>query len=123
MQERIFILEDNAERIKTFRRALPAKFPNAEIVITEEVEEAKRLLTPGSHWDIILLDHDLGGKIFVKSSNPNTGYQVAKHIKENNITYKQCITHTQNPAGGKNIVGVLNCEFIPFPQLARLIEE
>jgi len=121
MKESIFILEDNLERIRVFKRDLPIKYPRAEIVITDQAEEAIKILKPESHWDIILLDHDLGGKIFVNSSDPNTGYQVAKHIKKVGITYNQCITHTQNPAGAKNIVGILNCEYIPYPQLAEII--
>jgi len=122
MQARIFILEDNAERIAFFKHALSVRFPDAEIIIKETAREAKEILKPNSYWDIILLDHDLGGKIFVDSFDPNTGYQVAMHIRDNEIKYGQCITHTQNPAGGQNIVNVLECEFIPFPQLERFLK-
>ena len=122
MQARIFILEDNSNRNAFFREVLPVKFPDALIEMHEDAESAIKALDKDTHYDVILLDHDLGGRVFVKSSDPNTGYQVAKHIKENNISYGQCITHTQNPAGGKNIVSVLGCEFIPFPRLAELIK-
>lgn len=123
MQARIFILEDNSERNAFFRRVLPVKFPSASIEMYEDAESAIKALDKDRHYDIILLDHDLGGKVFVKSSDPNTGYQVAKHIKENNISYGQCITHTQNPAGGENIASLLKCQRIPFPNLARLLNE
>jgi hypothetical protein len=121
MQARIFILEDNIIRIAKFRKVLPRLFPAAEITVAIEADEAKDILVDGSYWDIILLDHDLGGRVYVDSADPNTGYQVALHIRDNNVKYGQCITHTQNPVGGKNIVNVLGCEFIPFPQLEKFL--
>lgn len=117
----IFILEDNHERVVIFKKLLSKKFPEAELTIATEAEEAKQLLL-NSHWDIALLDHDLGGKVLVDSSESNTGYQVAKYIKENNISCGQVITHTLNPAGGQNIVNLLGCEHIPFPMLIRMLE-
>lgn len=120
---RIFILEDNDKRNKFFRDVLPGVFPGASIEMYEEADKAIEALDPDKHYDIILLDHDLGGRVFVNSNDSNTGYQVAKYIKENNISYGQCITHTQNPAGGANIKSVLDgCERIPFPRLAELIK-
>lgn len=117
----IFLLEDNHARIVTFKKLLSKKFPEAELTIAIEASQAKRLLS-NSHWDVIFLDHDLGGKVFVDSSESNTGYQVAKYIKESNISYGQIITHTQNSVGGENIVNLLKCEHVPFPMLIRMLE-
>jgi len=122
MQLRIFILEDNAERISLFKQTLHKKFPKAEIIIKETAKEAKEILTPNSYWDIILLDHDLGGEIYVDSNELNTGYQVALHIRDKEIKYGQCITHTQNPVGGRNITNLLGCQHIPFSELGVLIK-
>lgn len=124
MANRIFILEDNEHRNKFFRTYLPALYPEAEIVMHEEAAYAMNALEPGSHWDIIFLDHDLGGMVYVQSEDPNTGFQVAKHIAANNITYNQCIVHTQNPVGGKNISNALggNCSLIPFPNLMNTLK-
>ncbi len=122
MPMNIFILEDNNERNKFFKSFLPILYPEAKIIIHEEASNAINALEPNSYWDIILLDHDLGGKVFVDSNNLNTGYQVAKHIKEKGIRYGQCIAHTQNPVGAKNIQNVLKCLAVPFPNLRNSIK-
>jgi len=123
MQARIFILEDNNDRIAFFKKLLPTKFAQSDITIVKTAKEAKSILKKESYWDIILLDHDLGGKVYVDSSKADTGYQVALHMRDKKVKYGQCITHTQNSIGGKNIVSVLDkCQHIPFPKLANLLE-
>lgn len=118
---RIFILEDDHNRISQFKDSLARKFKDLELVIKEDAKSAKEELAKQKEWDIIFLDHDLGGRIYVDSSEENTGYQVALFIKANGIKYKQCITHTHNPAGGHNIVNVLGCDYVPFANLIKML--
>jgi len=54
---KILILEDNEERNKQFRKNLVG----ADISIMDDVEELKTLLL-GDVWDVLFLDHDLGGR-------------------------------------------------------------
>ena len=69
-------------------------------------------------WDIVFLDHDLGGQVFVPSSHPNTGYAVAKYMEENSVEAKQIIIHSMNPAGASNMKTVLPSAIImPFGML------
>lgn len=118
----IFVLEDNVNRMAVLYRLLPRKFPGVEIVHTEFVEEAKKLIVQKSYWDIVLLDHDLGGQTYVDSDEEDTGYQFLKFFKEKNIQCGQLIYHTQNPAGGANMCSLIpKGQHIPFPNLVDLL--
>jgi CheY-like chemotaxis protein len=116
----VFILEDNEDRMKLFRRVLPAD----EFQITHAVsaEEAYSLLKTRESWDTILLDHDLGGLTYVSSNDRNTGYRVANWIRRNKIKYNQLVFHTQNPVGADNMSSALPDGIkIPFPELFEVL--
>lgn len=120
---KVFVLEDNADRISLLQRELPKIFPGAEVFYAETAEDGKRVLAKEQPFSILLLDHDLGGKVFVDSRDQNTGYQVAVFIRENDIKHKIAIAHTMNPAGGENIVSALpGCIHIPFPLLLNYLK-
>lgn len=110
---KIFILEDNLDRIKAFKQNLIGH----ELFIASDVEIAKTMLK-FNQFEFIFLDHDLGGEVYVNSEFPNTGYQLAKWIKDNNITYKRLYVHSCNPVGAMNIKSLIpEAELIPFPNL------
>jgi CheY-like chemotaxis protein len=101
---KILVLEDNEERIKWFKRKLEpfcdlTMFSNAELAI-EKIKEEK--------FDVIFLDHDLGGKVYVDSNEPNTGYQVAKIIPNTINKDSYIIIHSLNPVGIQNMMNELN---------------
>ncbi len=109
---KIFILEDNPERIKTFKEILKEH----ELTIAENVEQAKKAYGKGD-FDILFLDHDLGGRVYVPSAEPNTGYQFAEFIKDDdpNCADKEIIIHSMNPAGCQAMQHVLPwAQLIPF---------
>jgi hypothetical protein len=109
----IFILEDNKERMKIFRRNLIGNI----IFHSDNVENAKKILLEES-IDVIFLDHDLDDRVYVDSNELNTGYQLAKWIFENNIKYSRVIVHSLNDVGRKNIKYILkDAELIPFTML------
>jgi CheY-like chemotaxis protein len=119
---KIFVVEDNKERNGVFWNTLPKLFAGCHLVIAEDVKEAKEILSRDKDWDLILLDHDLGGRVYVKSEDDNTGYQVAKFMVESGVTYKRVITHSMNPVGAENIKSVLeDCQHIPFPMLVNYL--
>jgi CheY-like chemotaxis protein len=114
----IFVLEDNSERIDVFNKQLTEIFPTASIFFSIDAKSAKNVLKRFGGFDIMLLDHDLGSKIFVNSQEENTGYQVAKFIVKEKIDYKVAICHSMNPVGSENISAVLpGCKKVPFPML------
>ena len=102
----IFILDDDETRHDALiKRATElADAEETEVCIALDVEEAKNMLIKKNYWDIIMLDHDLGNRVFVDSSEENTGFQVAKFIRENNIRFGRCLLHSMNPVGVKNML-------------------
>lgn len=97
---RALILEDNPTRYPylinlMFQIAYPVL---EKLVIVTTAKAAKEELGRYKEWDFIMLDHDLDGQVYCKNENENenTGYQVAKFIKENKIKFKVCIIHTLN---------------------------
>lgn len=120
---KIFILEDAPARIDYFFYYFKRIFPGYKIYLATDVDQAEDILTKNKEWDKIFLDHDLEGNVYVPSSHRQTGYTVAKYIKENNIEYDELIIHTQNPVGAKNIKDILpDGKLIPFPVLITIFK-
>lgn len=94
----ILILEDEEVRCRAFRR----KFLNHEIVIVAAAQEAIKLLREQT-WDLLCLDHDLGGREMAESG-PGTGYEVAQWIAEHEDRRPaRVLIHSFNPVGAANM--------------------
>jgi CheY-like chemotaxis protein len=116
---KIFILEDNKERIKWFKEVFSSE---SNLFFADNVEEAKKILLENSEFDILFLDHDLDQKIFVNSNEQNTGYQLARFLVENKISFMSIIIHSMNIFGSCRMFDVLkkiseNVRRVPFPIL------
>jgi hypothetical protein len=105
---KIFILDDNKDRMEKLIEYAKKESPDSEILIAYSADEAYKILSKNKKLYAIFLDHDLGDRIFVDSSDQNTGYQVAKYIKDKKIEYEFCIIHTMNPVGAQNIFAALD---------------
>jgi hypothetical protein len=100
---KILILEDNIERIEKFKLL----FKNQEVFIYDNVKDAFHICC-FIDFDVMFLDHDLGGKIWVDSNEENTGYQFIKWIvnekkNKNSLIY----IHSMNPIGANNMLNYL----------------
>ena len=118
---RIFLLEDSPYRIAVFKQ----KAIGHVLDIAKTVEEAKIFLSL-SRYDLMFLDHDLGGEVFVESG-PGTGYEVAQYLAaELNVTSNSdsplrhnastpIVVHSCNPGGAKAIKDILpSAKTIPY---------
>ena len=76
---RILILEDDPNRIEIFNKNLVGA---EEIYHTEFADVAKSKLEE-QNWDVLFLDHDLGGETYVNPENTNTGSEVARWLNQN----------------------------------------
>jgi len=113
MMYKMFVLDDDADRMAYIIHILSREFPGCTIASASTLNSAKRMLQEDI-FDVLFLDHDLGGMIYVPSENPDTGYQLAFHIWSNNIPYKKCIVHSLNYEGSMNILGRLrDCIWLP----------
>lgn len=107
---KILVLEDNLQRIIKFKRGLIGH----NVDYSETALLAKKLVMHNK-YDLIFLDHDLGGEYCVNSDNRNTGYQVAKQIKDSQNKDTDVIIHSCNYVGAFNIKEVLkHGNLIPF---------
>lgn len=93
----ILILEDDLLRMESFYK----NFAGHNIVIVEHAKECISYLKE-QEWDILFLDHDLGGMQMVDSDEEDTGATVAKFINKNS-QYKPAIViiHSMNPVGAQ----------------------
>jgi len=97
-QKRIFILEDDPFRIRQFCEALL----HCDVTIRTNVEAAKAAWNPP--YDVVSLDHDLGGETYVDSSHENTGYQFTKWLCQEPRDVKKYYVHSYNPDGATNML-------------------
>jgi CheY-like chemotaxis protein len=115
---KVFILEDDPQRIKIFK----IKLSQHELFFTEEVEEGKEIFENLGPFDYIFLDHDLGGEIYVDSNEKNTGYQFAKYLHDKDLTNTQVIVHSMNYQGAKNICAILKtAQYHPWIDLVKTL--
>lgn len=116
---RIFILEDSHDRIDTFMR----KLNNHEVVVLETAEDAIRWLEGDYGFDIIFLDHDLGGQPseYCDVNGTNTGSEVVRWMQKNK-PFCPVIVHSLNEPAARSMmtnmedVGI-TCYRIPFTKL------
>lgn len=122
---KILIVDDMKERQKQLSEALADWYleEETEIVFVDNKLDAIKELKKKKEFDLIFLDHDLGGPFIMDSNEDNTGYQVARFIRNNNIKYGRVIVHTVNPAGAFNICSILKgAERVPFPYLIDFLK-
>jgi CheY-like chemotaxis protein len=106
----ILILEDNEFRATAFRRNLAG----THLTIVAECQEAIEQIQSRT-WDVVFLDHDLGGEIFVPSG-PGTGHEVAQWLQSHpSHMPKRTILHSMNFDGRKAMKQILpDAEEVPF---------
>jgi len=106
---KILILEDDPQRVYWFY----TEFMEDEVAVVNNASVAKVLLYAVS-FDLICLDHDLGGQFFVDSDGENTGYQIAKYIPGTINNEATVIIHSYNPKGAEKMYDVLigDCRFV-----------
>lgn len=105
---RVLILEDKADRMVFFRK----KFrPDTKIVHVEHAYDAIEELKK-HEFDLICLDHDLGGKE-MEWDEEDCGMVVAEWISEN-LEYYNVIIHSFNEPAAKRMMQVLPmAKYIP----------
>ena len=95
---KILILEDSSERTLGFFRNLGEH----DLCFVKTAQEAVNQLSDDD-WDVIFLDHDLGGKI-MQPSDENSGYGVACWLEKNpDRKPALIIVHSLNPVGAIKI--------------------
>jgi len=131
---KILLLEDDYNRVEQFRKRVDElnerNIAKSELVHVETAKDCIEKLENDT-FNLILLDHDLGGEVYVDTNSDNTGSEVARWINKNpeKMNGVFIITHTFNPAGAKNIVDLIpNCLYVPaiwtkdkFHQIVKIV--
>ena len=120
---RILILEDSQERIDVFTDALC--FDSHEIIIVETAEDAITYLEK-DEFDLLMLDHDLGGECYVDTAEKNTGSEVVRWLT--NSGYRSSpviIVHSMNEPAARSMEHALaydgfEVHRIPFVQMIAM---
>ena len=93
---KILILDDCEFRHAAFTEKFGK--PGYELTHVRTAQEAINRLKAGG-FDVVFLDHDLGGQVFV-ASGAGTGYEVADWLAKNEAQKPAVVViHTLNPAG------------------------
>lgn len=115
MQLRVLVLEDSAERMKVLRPLLK----DCEVDHYEDCGPA--LLGAKPPYDLLLLDHDLGGRTFVPSEDENTGHTfVSSEVGQAVCRDTTVIVHSHNWDGAQRMVkaakeaGASSAIWVPF---------
>ncbi len=88
----LFLDDDQKRRIHASNEwAATNKLP---LVIN--VPECIEALGRKDEWDIVSLDHDLEGEVYVDSSRKDCGMEVVRWIEKNEPNVKMFIVHTWN---------------------------
>ena len=122
---KILLLEDDYNRVEQFQKRVVElnernthKEEPFELIHFEDAEHCVAELEKGSLFHLILLDHDLGGKVYVDTADTNTGSEVARWLNKfyDFKTFKTVVlTHTLNGPGAQNIIALIpNAVHIPF---------
>lgn len=106
----ILILEDNADRQRQFRK----NNIGHSVIVVDNAKEAIELLKSQT-WDLLCLDHDLGGTQNVASGD-GTGWEVARFLAENPQNKPaNVVLHSLNGPGVQNMQAELPEAFVaPF---------
>lgn len=129
---RILVLEDNPERIKAMR---PYMQGNTMTVFDNAKEFLAHLETDSIEYDLLLLDHDLGGQppcyygVDEDPNNKNTGSEVTRQMATMGLQSLIIVLHSMNPIGSDSMRDILmdanytSVSQLPFPTLLDLLKQ
>lgn len=108
----VLFLDDDPIRTTKFRRVHP--YATTVETAAECVDKLK-----AQDWDIVCLDHDLGGQQYVDPSLPNTGSGVVRWIEANKPEVKLFYVHSFNSGCAGQMIRALHnagyhCRYAPF---------
>lgn len=120
---KVLILEDDGQPTKRMPQ-FEQRFRELNTILNNNgldgvhmthVETAKECIEilKKEKFDLIFLDHDLGGEVYVDTNREDTGSEVARWINSNQtkIGNAKVIAHTFNSVGGKYMTDLIPGSF------------
>lgn len=112
MSFKIFVLEDDMNRIMSFKSRFQ-EWGHFDVSYAKNITEAKEKWRRevGHGWDFVFLDHDLGGRQMVRTNEENTGSGFVRWLlNDPYYPIPKCATwiiHSFNPVGAANMYNML----------------
>lgn len=100
---KILFLDDDEGRQAFMRRELVGHKATHVTTARQAIDELER----NDDYDIVFLDHDLGGEVFVDSGREDTGMEVVRWLAQNPRNIGRVVVHTLNPPARENMVCLL----------------
>lgn len=100
MPLRVLFLDDDPDRTRSFVSRVGSH--GLHLVTVETVSDCIEHLA-ASRWDLVLLDHDLGGEVFVESARADTGAEVVRWLRDNPGEHGSFIVHSMNAVGAASM--------------------
>ena len=115
---KVLFLDDDINRWRQIKEIF-AKYDGLQSTWVQTASQAILALQHNT-YSAVMLDHDLGGQIYVQSGK-GTGYEVAEWIRDNmKEPLPKIYIHTHNPVGGQNMRNVLPTAVVcPFGELIK----
>lgn len=126
---RILFLDDNPARLQWATRELK---PGNQLVLVETATQAIEQfhlmgMLPSWSWDLVFLDHDLGGTTYADPNDPNTGSGVVRWIVANRPKVDWLVVHSLNAPAANGMVASLrgadyHASYINFLKLVDRVD-
>ena len=89
---RILILDDNELRLGLFTDV----FGTHQNIMVKEAQSAIAFLQSHAPFDLVMLDHDLGGEIYVDSDREDCGMEVVRWMEIHKPIARRVVVHSWN---------------------------
>ena len=112
-KKQVLFLDDDHQRIDAIRARLASV--RCDLTVVETADECIARLRANS-YDLVMLDHDLGGETFCDSSREDCGMEVVRWLKGNRGDHKFFIVHTMNAVAAAGMYLDLSAMGYPVEQ-------
>ncbi|MEP7217751.1 MAG: cyclic-phosphate processing receiver domain-containing protein [Bacteroidota bacterium] len=112
-RKRVLFLDDDHRRIETIR-----SHPSSaawDLTVVETADACIARLDEGV-FDLVMLDHDLGGEIYCDSDREDCGMEVVRWLRRNRKDHGAFIVHTMNPVAAASMYIELSSMGYPVAQ-------
>ncbi len=92
-RQQVLFLDDDHKRIDAIRARLASG--RCDLTVVETADECIARLR-AARYDLVMLDHDLGGETFCDSSREDCGMEVVRWLRNNGREHGFFIVHTMN---------------------------
>lgn len=123
---KILILEDDENRVEIFREMLGQRH---DLTVVDTAQDAIDEID-SDIFDVIFLDHDLGGQTYVAASDMNTGSEVVRNMTRRAVVLSASVViHSMNtPAAASMQSQLVNAGYhpvhrIPFSKLVSFLDD